>query len=451
MKIIEYSKPLSVKVILSTKVAETSLTITNNNIVIDSGFHKICRYNYFTKMKEEVIELISRDAAIQRSGRTGRIKQGVCYRVYTEEQFLNMKEYRSPEIKLINFSHMLLKLLYFGIQDITRIQLIEQPSNSEIIIALNDLKRISAIREESKLERDSESYLEKSSNGLYEMTRFGKWLYDLQIDPLFGKIIYNTIKFYPKGLNMILKIISILTANDFLFLSFRTKQNICPFKEEEINNKDQMLKELENEYINELGMKIINEVIVSNEENELIRIQHDSLLTQQKEKLLDLEKNFIETSNQINLYNFYNKIFGILDPYFNKESYFVNNKILSLGDLIGNIFYYRQIDLISCQKHFQELDKENPNIYDCTHCRIIVYYYLFFYGYNSKNYLICENNYFNLKTLLSKHHKFINDDYFDSEVIKTERQLAYWTKIYLYLYRKDYQFLIGFLIIYNRL
>jgi len=254
-------------------------------------------------MKEEIVEMISKDAAIQRSGRTGRIKQGVCFRVYTEEQFINMNDYRTPEIKQINFSHMLLKLLYFGIQDVTRIQLIEQPSNREIMIALNDLKKISAIREESKADRDSEAFFDNNESGLYEITKFGKWVYDLQIDPFFGKILYNTINKNRFGLKIIVKILSVLIANDFLFFSFKKKHQTCPFKEELTNNSD-CLNDIENDYIATLSKKLVGEVIASNEEEELIRKQQDNLLIEQKANVVSLENKFVEISYQINQYQY---------------------------------------------------------------------------------------------------------------------------------------------------
>ncbi len=394
-------------------------------------------------MKEEIVEMISKDAAIQRSGRTGRIKQGVCFRVYTEEQFINMNDYRTPEIKQINFSHMLLKLLYFGIQDVTRIQLIEQPSNREIMIALNDLKKISAIREESKADRDSEAFFDNNESGLYEITKFGKWVYDLQIDPFFGKILYNTINKNRFGLKIIVKILSVLIANDFLFFSFKKKHQTCPFKEELTNNSD-CLNDIENDYIATLSKKLVGEVIASNEEEELIRKQQDNLLIEQKANVVSLENKFVEISYQINQYQYYNKLLEILDPYFNKESYFIKNKILSLGDLTMNLFYYRQIDFIRCQKHFDEILNVISDSRNCKYCQIILTYYLFFYGYNSKNFIICENNYTNLISLLSKvHRNYMNEEYFDIEIIRREKELAFWTRIYIYLHRKDYQSLLS--------
>jgi hypothetical protein len=402
-------------------------------------------------MKEEIVEMISKDAAIQRSGRTGRINHGVCYRIYTEEQFINMNDYRTPEIKQINFSHMLLKLLYFGINDITRIQLIEQPSNKEIMIALNDLKKISAIREENKPERDSESYFDNKEYGLYEITKFGKWLYDLQIDPFYGKILYNTIKKNRFGLKIIVKIISVLIANDYLFFSFKKKHQSCPFKEE-LTNNSVCFNDLENDYIAILSKKLVSEVIASNEEEELIRKQQDDLLMEQKVSVISLENKYMEISNQIHQYQYYNKLFEILDPYFNKDSYFIKNKILSLGDLTVNLFYYRQIDFIRCQKHFDEILNKFSDPRDCKYCQIILTYYLFFYGYNSKNFIICENNYTNLVSLLTKsHYHYINEEYFNIEIIRREKELAFWTRIYVYLHRKDYQSLLSIIISLTRL
>ena len=444
MDIIEYYKEFSVKVILSTKVAETSLTITNNDIVIDSGFHKTSKYNYLTKMKEEIVEMISKDSAIQRSGRTGRIKNGTCYRVYTESQFEKMNDYRTPEINLINFSHMLLKLIYFGIHDIVHIELIDQPSNIEIMTALNDLKRISAISSKKRKIKDTEEILDNLEGGLYEITSFGRWLYDLQIDPFYGKIIYNTMNKFPKAQNDVLKLISILIANDYLFFNFNKRNSQLQFLEE-IHELKNNLIEKDESYIYNLSKKIVQNVIVANQDEEIILEEIDSL-NLIKENGKKLNENYEVLQSKKNEFEYYQTLFEALDPFFNKEVYLVNNMIPTLGDLMINLFYYRQINLIRCQLHFSEIYNNLmyiPDLKECFYCQKIITFYLLFYNYNTKNFIIAENNYTNLKSILKKKNNYRNNNYFSEKIIKNEFIISFWTRIYIILYRKDYQNLIG--------
>jgi HrpA-like RNA helicase len=98
-------------VIIATNLAETCLTFPNCDIVIDSGLKKNCKYNYECNLYEEVIEYISQDSCIQRSGRCGRGKnKGIVYRVFSEEIFNKMDKYRKSEIEISNIDLIILKL-----------------------------------------------------------------------------------------------------------------------------------------------------------------------------------------------------------------------------------------------------------------------------------------------------------------------------------------------------
>ncbi|HCD28140.1 MAG TPA: hypothetical protein DER02_11510, partial [Gammaproteobacteria bacterium] len=77
------------RIVLATNVAETSLTVPNIGFVIDPGFARISRYSYRSKLQRLPIEPISQASADQRKGRCGRIAPGVCYRLYSETDFLS--------------------------------------------------------------------------------------------------------------------------------------------------------------------------------------------------------------------------------------------------------------------------------------------------------------------------------------------------------------------------
>ena len=98
-------------VVIATTLAETCLTFPNCDVVIDCGLKKNCRYNYDTNIYEELIEYISQDSCIQRSGRCGRQKKrGKCYRLFSLESFNLMEKFRKPDIETGNIDLSILKL-----------------------------------------------------------------------------------------------------------------------------------------------------------------------------------------------------------------------------------------------------------------------------------------------------------------------------------------------------
>ncbi len=86
------------RIVLATNVAETSLTVPGIKYVIDPGTARISRYSYRTKVQRLPIEPISRASANQRKGRCGRVSEGICIRLYSEDDFLSRPEFTDPEI-----------------------------------------------------------------------------------------------------------------------------------------------------------------------------------------------------------------------------------------------------------------------------------------------------------------------------------------------------------------
>jgi len=171
------------RVVLSTNVAETSLTVPGIEYVIDTGLARISRYSIQSKVQRLPIEPISRASANQRAGRCGRIAPGVCYRLYSEADFLQRPEFTDPEIQRTNLSAVILQMLMLRLGDIERFPFVEPPQRRAVndgfrllaeLDAIDDERRITATgRQMARLPADprlTRMLLEAAHRGcLYEM------------------------------------------------------------------------------------------------------------------------------------------------------------------------------------------------------------------------------------------------------------------------------------------
>ncbi len=157
------------KIILSTNIAQTSLTIEGVKVVIDSGFEKLSRYNYSTGMNHLELSFISKDSATQRAGRAGRLSDGRCYRVWHEQKVLVQST--KSEILRCDLSSLILDLSLWGVDKFEELHWLDIP-NKKIIDGtkeiLNELKMLD----------------EK-----YQITQFGKDALSLGIHPRFAFMI----------------------------------------------------------------------------------------------------------------------------------------------------------------------------------------------------------------------------------------------------------------------
>ncbi len=117
------------RIIIATNVAETALTVPNIRYVIDSGFARISRYNYRSRVQRLPIEAVSQAAANQRKGRCGRIAPGVCIRLYSEEDFQSRPEFTEPEIKRTNLASVILQMQSLGFGELEDFDFIEPPDH----------------------------------------------------------------------------------------------------------------------------------------------------------------------------------------------------------------------------------------------------------------------------------------------------------------------------------
>ena len=120
------------RIILATNVAETSLTIPRISCVIDSGLARVSRWNPSRGVQRLLIEPVSRASARQRKGRCGRIKEGICIRLYEEENLLERSEFTDPEIRRSSLAGVILRMISLGLPDISEFDFLDPPSPKAI-------------------------------------------------------------------------------------------------------------------------------------------------------------------------------------------------------------------------------------------------------------------------------------------------------------------------------
>ena len=134
------------KVVLSTNVAETSLTINGITAVVDSGFARINRFEPTVGINRLALSRISKASAAQRAGRAGRTAPGACLRLWTEREHMALPEFDLPEIERVDLSECILQLFAWGESDIGSFPWFQKPSSAAVENALQLLDRLDAIR-----------------------------------------------------------------------------------------------------------------------------------------------------------------------------------------------------------------------------------------------------------------------------------------------------------------
>lgn len=142
------------RIIIATNIAETSLTVPGIRYVVDPGMARISRYSKTAKVQRLPIEPISQASADQRSGRTGRVADGIAIRLYSEEDYLSRERFTEPEILRTSLGSVILHMLATGIahtvSDITGFGFIDSPNMSAISAGITELKELGAIRQQQK-------------------------------------------------------------------------------------------------------------------------------------------------------------------------------------------------------------------------------------------------------------------------------------------------------------
>lgn len=140
------------KCVISTNIAETSLTIDGIVYVVDPGFSKQKVYNPRLRVESLLVSPISRASCKQRSGRAGRTRPGKCYRLFTERSFTkDLQENTYPEILRSNLSNVVLYLKKLGVDDIVHFDYMDPPAPETLMRALEQLNYLGALDDEGNL------------------------------------------------------------------------------------------------------------------------------------------------------------------------------------------------------------------------------------------------------------------------------------------------------------
>ena len=164
------------RIVLSTNVAETSLTVPGIRYVIDTGYARISRYSHRTKVQRLPIEAISQASARQRSGRCGRLSDGICIRLYSEEDFEARPEFTDPEILRTSLASVILQMATLRLGDVAAFGFLDPPDRRSIRDGRALLHELGAIDED---EPDPDR----------AVTALGRRLARLPVDPRLGRML----------------------------------------------------------------------------------------------------------------------------------------------------------------------------------------------------------------------------------------------------------------------
>ncbi|MEE3314682.1 MAG: ATP-dependent RNA helicase [Treponema sp.] len=182
------------KVVLSTNIAETSVTINGITTVIDSGLAKLNFYSPRTFTSSLIETPVSKASCSQRRGRAGRTCPGTCYRLYPRTEFETRPDYTTEEIYRTDLSEVVLRMSELGITDFERFNFISPPGREGLIGAVNTLNMLKALESDGTL------------------SKIGKLMVEFPLEPRVSRIIVESILHYPDVLEEVLIAASFLSA-----------------------------------------------------------------------------------------------------------------------------------------------------------------------------------------------------------------------------------------------
>lgn len=144
---------------LSTNVAETSITVPGIRFVVDTGLARVKRYSYRNKVEQLQIEPVSQASANQRAGRCGRVADGICIRLYSEDDFARRPAFTDPEILRSNLAAVILRAISLKLGDVREFPFVQTPPPRAIADGFAILQELNAVTEEGELTRVGRSSL----------------------------------------------------------------------------------------------------------------------------------------------------------------------------------------------------------------------------------------------------------------------------------------------------
>ncbi len=182
------------RVVLATNIAETSLTIPRIRYVVDPGLARLSRYNPRTHTQRLPIEPIAQSSARQREGRCGRVADGVCIRLYSEQDFLSRPEYTQPEIQRANLAEVILRMIHLKLGAIEAFPFIDPPTKAAIAGGFQLLRQLNALDENRAL------------------TPIGRAMARLPIDPTVSRMLLQARE--ERALSQVLVIAAAISIQD---------------------------------------------------------------------------------------------------------------------------------------------------------------------------------------------------------------------------------------------
>ncbi|UAX42979.1 ATP-dependent RNA helicase HrpA [Pasteurella canis] len=189
------------RIVLATNVAETSLTVPGIKYVIDPGTARISRYSYRTKVQRLPIEPISQASANQRKGRCGRVSEGICIRLYSEDDFNSRPEFTDPEILRTNLASVILQMAALGLDDIDAFPFVDAPDKRNIQDGIKLLEELEAFQ-----------FVKTKFGEKRQLTQAGRQLTQLPVDPRLAKMLLTAVKL--NCLHEVMIIVSALSIQD---------------------------------------------------------------------------------------------------------------------------------------------------------------------------------------------------------------------------------------------
>ena len=196
------------RIVLATNVAETSLTVPGIRYVIDTGTARISRYSQRTKVQRLPIEPVSQASANQRSGRCGRVSDGIAIRLYSEDDYDSRPEFTDPEILRTNLASVILQMTSLGLGDIARFPFVDPPDSRQITDGVRLLEELQAFSPED----DQPAAAGGRRRPGRRLTAYGRTIATLPIDPRHARMVIEADK---RGvLREVLVIVAALSIQD---------------------------------------------------------------------------------------------------------------------------------------------------------------------------------------------------------------------------------------------